>query len=163
MPIYLQSKSYTPNHFVFSSKNGHIGFDFGISGSSTTTKLGRTFSQKVDSDGGQLKLSLAGLRIARTDKNNKIQGFGVHSDEEITEFLVKAVELMATFVREEKRLADIERPCLVQATLFGFLLCTYRVKEVSTITLSEIGKYPELEAWTRNMAAKYYPGREFPA
>jgi hypothetical protein len=103
------------------------------------------------------------LAYRKNRKNNKIQGFGVHNDKEITEFLVKAVELMATFVTEENRLADIERPCLVQATLFGFLLCTYRVKEVSTITVNEIGKYPELEAWTRKMAAKYYPEREFPA
>ena len=99
----------------------------------------------------------------KNNNKNKIQGFGVHSDEEITEFLSEAVGMMATFVREERRLADIERPCLVQATLFGFLLCTYRVKEVSTIAITEIGKYPELEAWTRSMAAKYYPEREFPA
>ena len=65
-------------------------------------------------------------------------------------------------LREEKRSADIERLCLVQATLFWFLLRTYRVKEVSTITLNQIGKYPELEAWTRNMAPKYYPERELP-
>ena len=95
-------------------------------------------------------------------KNNYIQGFGRHSDEEISEFLKKAVEMMAIFIREETKLADVERPRLVQATLFGFLLCTYRVKNVSTITIGEITKYPELDNWTRKMAAKYFPEREFP-
>jgi hypothetical protein len=52
----------------------------------------------------------------------------------------------------------IERPCFVQAS-FGFLLCIYLVEEASTITLSEIEKYPELESRTKNMAAKYYPER----
>lgn len=105
---------------------------------------------------------LGWMAYRKNKRNNYAQGFGRHTDKEIKEFLAKAIELMATFVREEKRLADIERPCLVQATLFGFLLCTYRVRQVSTVTLDEIGKYPELEAWTRNMASKYFPEREFP-
>jgi hypothetical protein len=109
-----------------------------------------------------LQLIVGWMSYRKYKKNNYIQGFGRHSDEEIKGFLATAVELMATFVREEKRLADVERPCLVQATLFGFLLCTYRCKQVSTITIDEMAKYPELEEWTRKMASKYYPEREFP-
>jgi hypothetical protein len=98
----------------------------------------------------------------KNKKNNYVQGFGRHSDEDIKQFIVEAVEMMAMFVREEKRLADIENPCRVQATLFGFLLSVYRVRQVSTIWISEMEKFPELEAWTRNMATKYYPERTFP-
>lgn len=105
---------------------------------------------------------LGWIAYRKNKKSNYAQGFGRHSDEEIKEFLAKAIETMATFVKGETRLADVEKPCLVQATLFGFLLCTYRVKEVSTITIKEIAKYPELEAWTRSMATKYFPEREFP-
>jgi hypothetical protein len=100
--------------------------------------------------------------VYRKNKNNYVQGFGRHSDEDIKQFMVEAVAMMATFVREEKRLADIERPCLVQATLFGFLWSVYRVRQVSTIWISEMEKLPELEVWTRNMASKYYPERTFP-
>jgi hypothetical protein len=102
------------------------------------------------------------IAYRKNKKTNYAQGFGRHSDEEIEGFLAEAIELMATFVREESRLADVERPCLVQATLFAFLLCTYRVKQVSTVTINKMGKYPELEVWTRKMASKYYPDREFP-
>ena len=92
-----------------------------------------------------------------------IQGFGRHSEAEIERFIVEAVEMMAVFVREETRLSDPERPCLVQATLFGFLLTTYLVKEVSRVFVKELEKWPELETWTRRMASKYYPERKYPS
>jgi len=95
-------------------------------------------------------------------KSNYAQGFGRHSDEDIKGFIAEAAAMMATFVKEEAKLADVEQPCLVQATLFGFLLCTFRVKSVSTVWIAELARYPELEAWTRSIAAKYYPEREFP-
>lgn len=106
---------------------------------------------------------LLGLYTYRTQKNNfYIQGFGRHTDDEIKSFIAQAAQMMATFVKEEDRLADIDRPCLVQATLFGFLMSMYRVKTVSTVWIPEMAKYPELETWTRKMATKYYPERAFP-
>ena len=98
----------------------------------------------------------------RQQKSNYTQGFGRHTDEEIKGFITEAAEMMATFVREERKLADVDQPCLVQATLFGFLLCTYRVRSVSTVWIAELARYPELEEWARKMANKYYPERAFP-
>jgi hypothetical protein len=69
------------------------------------------------------------LYTYRTQKNNfYVQGFGRHTDDEIKSLIAQAVQMMATFVKEEDRLADIDRPCLVQATFFGFLMSMYRVK-----------------------------------
>jgi glutathione S-transferase len=90
------------------------------------------------------------------------QGVGRHSEEDIKGFIAEAAGLMATFINEEPRLADVGRPCLVQASLFGLLLSLYRARSCSTAWKAELDKRPELERWTRKMAQKYYPERPFP-
>ena len=90
------------------------------------------------------------------------QGVGRHSEDEIKGFVTEAAGLMTTFINEETRLADVERPCLVQASLFGFLMSLYRARNCSTAWKEELEKQPELERWTRKMATKYYPERPFP-
>ena len=108
-----------------------------------------------------LQVLLGWLVVRKNKKDFYAQGLGRHSDAEIKQFIAEAVEMMAVFVREETRLADPERPCLVQATLFGFLSTTFFVRKISKVWSKELEKRPELEDWTRKMASKYFPEREF--
>lgn len=105
---------------------------------------------------------LVGAWAYRVSKNMLwTQGVGRHSEEEIKGFITEAAELIVAFLREEKRLTDVERPCLVQATLFGLLMSLFRAKSCSTAWKAELDRYPEMESWTRSMAKKWYPERAF--
>ena len=103
-----------------------------------------------------------GWWIKRNGKNSAwAQGIGRHSDDEIKQFIAEAAEMMATFVREEM-LSDVTRPCVAQASLFGFLLGVYRVRIDTAVWLNALSEYPEIEAWTKRMQVKYFPERVFP-